>query len=226
MPGNIECVSSLLGHRCKQASTAHSGNAKCTTSPPVPKSKTPAPPTWEGTLLFAMLIARDTSPLLNLRHLCSLWCAWHSPGSMDKSHLNDSRSDLMHCQYRLSVLQCNSWLSSQERHADHPGSLRSLPCCDPPRSKGSRATHLGELPPPSLTVTTSPSCSTRTRLSLAQQSSPSPMPPQAKTNGVLLIFVVRGLLRRPSVVDCPAVTFCSVHLYNKVAKKRDASTPT
>ena len=37
-------------------------------------------------------------------------------------------------------------------------------------------------------------------------------------------FVVRGLLRRPSVVDSPTVTFCSVHLHNKVAKKRVAST--
>ena len=40
----------------------------------------------------------------------------------------------------------------------------------------------------------------------------------------LAAFVVRGLLRRPSVVDSPTVTFCSVHLHNKVAKKRVAST--
>ena len=35
---------------------------------------------------------------------------------------------------------------------------------------------------------------------------------------------MRGLLRRPFVVDSPTVTFCSVHLQNKVANKRDAST--
>ena len=37
-------------------------------------------------------------------------------------------------------------------------------------------------------------------------------------------LVVRGLLRRPSVADSPTVTFGSVHLHNKVARKRDAST--
>ena len=35
-------------------------------------------------------------------------------------------------------------------------------------------------------------------------------------------LVVRGLLRRSSVVDSPTVTFCSVH--NEVANKRDAAT--
>ena len=40
----------------------------------------------------------------------------------------------------------------------------------------------------------------------------------------LAALVVRGLLRRPSVVDSPTVTFCSVHSHNKVANKRDAST--
>ena len=36
-------------------------------------------------------------------------------------------------------------------------------------------------------------------------------------------LVVRGLLRRPSVVDSLTVTFCSAHLRGKVAEKRDAS---
>ena len=34
--------------------------------------------------------------------------------------------------------------------------------------------------------------------------------------------VVRGLLRRPSAAGSPTVTFCSVHKQYKVAKKRDA----
>ena len=37
-------------------------------------------------------------------------------------------------------------------------------------------------------------------------------------------LVVRGLLRRHFFVDSTTVTFCSVHLHNKVANKRDAST--
>ena len=40
----------------------------------------------------------------------------------------------------------------------------------------------------------------------------------------LAALVVRGLLRRPSGVDSSTATLCSVHLHNKVAKKRDAST--
>ena len=37
-------------------------------------------------------------------------------------------------------------------------------------------------------------------------------------------LVVRGLLRHLSIADSPTITFCSVHLHNKVATKRDAST--
>ena len=37
-------------------------------------------------------------------------------------------------------------------------------------------------------------------------------------------LVVRGLLRHPSLSGSPTVTFCSVHVHNVVAKKRDAST--
>ena len=37
-------------------------------------------------------------------------------------------------------------------------------------------------------------------------------------------LVVRGLLRHPSLSDSPTVTFCSVHVNNMVARKRDAST--
>ena len=40
----------------------------------------------------------------------------------------------------------------------------------------------------------------------------------------MVVLVVRGLLRRPSLSDSPTVTFCSVHIHNVVAKKRDAST--
>ena len=37
-------------------------------------------------------------------------------------------------------------------------------------------------------------------------------------------LVVRGLLRCTSLSGSPTVTFCSVHVRNKVAKKRDVST--
>ena len=43
------------------------------------------------------------------------------------------------------------------------------------------------------------------------------------TRGMVLL-IVRGLLRRPSLSGSPTVTFCSVHIHKVVAKKRDAST--
>ena len=39
-----------------------------------------------------------------------------------------------------------------------------------------------------------------------------------------ILLIVRGLLRGPSLTGSPTVTFCSVHIHNVVAKKRDAST--
>ena len=38
----------------------------------------------------------------------------------------------------------------------------------------------------------------------------------------MVLLIVRGLLRHPSLLGTPTVTFCSVH--NVVAEKRDAST--
>ena len=40
----------------------------------------------------------------------------------------------------------------------------------------------------------------------------------------MVLLIVRCLLRHPSLSGTPTVTFCSVHIHNVVAKKRDAST--
>ena len=40
----------------------------------------------------------------------------------------------------------------------------------------------------------------------------------------MVLLIVRGLLRRPSLSGSPTVTFCPVHIHTVVAKKRDAST--
>ena len=40
----------------------------------------------------------------------------------------------------------------------------------------------------------------------------------------MVLLIVRGLLRRPSLSRTPTVTFCSVHIHIVVAQKRDAST--
>ena len=46
----------------------------------------------------------------------------------------------------------------------------------------------------------------------------------SKSTWCMVLLIVRGLLRRPSLSGSPTVTFCSVHIHNVVAKKRDAST--
>ena len=46
----------------------------------------------------------------------------------------------------------------------------------------------------------------------------------SKSTWGMVLLIVRGLLRRPSLSGTPTVTFCSVHIHNVVAKKRDAST--
>ena len=40
----------------------------------------------------------------------------------------------------------------------------------------------------------------------------------------MVLLIIGGLLQRPSLSGTPTITFCSVHIHNVVAKKRDAST--
>ena len=46
----------------------------------------------------------------------------------------------------------------------------------------------------------------------------------SKNTWGMVLLIVRALLRRPSLSGSPTVTFCSTHIHNVVAKKRDAST--
>ena len=46
----------------------------------------------------------------------------------------------------------------------------------------------------------------------------------SKGTWCMVLLIVRGLLRRPSLSGTPTVTFCSVRIHNVVAKKRGAST--
>ena len=46
----------------------------------------------------------------------------------------------------------------------------------------------------------------------------------SKNTWGMVLLIVRALLRRPALSGSPTVTFCSAHIHNVVAKKRDAST--
>ena len=46
----------------------------------------------------------------------------------------------------------------------------------------------------------------------------------SKNTWGMVLLIVRAMLRRPSISRSTTVTFCSAHIHNVVAKKRDAST--
>ena len=75
-----------------------------------------------------------------------------------------------------------------------------------------------------LATRTSPSCSTRTPLSLTLWCLLSRKTPQAKVRGVWSYSSFEAHCDALHFPGHPTVTFCSVHIHNAVAKKRDAST--
>ena len=161
-----------------------------------------------------------------LPETCATWApcrALRSPKPTWQGLLVDSVSALMHHQCRASVLQWNIGLSAQEPHADPSRSLWSRPCCDPPRGVGSLP-HISErfyayTDGNDLTILLDKDTfEVGAAVFTISEASTS------KDTWGLAVLVARGLLRRPSVADSPTVTFYSVHLHNKVAKKCDAST--
>ena len=74
-----------------------------------------------------------------------------------------------------------------------------------------------------LATWTSLSFSTRTPLSLTPTVLAFREDSASKGTWEWCYSSFRALLRRPSLSGTPTVTFCSVHIHNVVAKKRDAS---
>ena len=137
-------------------------------------------------------------------------------------YLHNADSDLMHHQYRLSVLQRN------------PGPARRNPTQIIETCGRVHAVILQEASDHVTHVTDQVIAYTgNTNLAillnrdtfepnhavLAFQEASS-----SKDTWCMVVLVVRGLLRRPSLCGSPTVTFCSVHIHNVEAKKRDAST--
>ena len=120
--------------------------------------------------------------------------------------LDTADSDLMHHQFRLSLLQ---WNPGQARK--HPTNIVSA------ASGKFHAVILQE-------------ASDLAVLLNKDTFEPDPIVITFKADATsrgtwgMILFIVRGLLRRPSLTGSPTVTFCSVQIHNVVAKKRDAST--
>ena len=127
-------------------------------------------------------------------------------------HIDTADSNLTHHQCRLSVLQWNPGPSAQKPHQHHYSDLRTVSCGYPSRSKRS--------------------CPSRHRSILLNKDTFEPDPvviapsedSTSKGTWGMVLPIVRGLLRRPSLSGTQTVTFCYVHIHNVVAMERDAST--
>ena len=132
-------------------------------------------------------------------------------------------SNLMHHQYRLSVLQWSPGLARR-----HPTNITAAACGKFHAVILLEASdHVPHISDQFIAYTGN----TDLAILLNKDTfEPDPMvfafkeDSTNKGNWGMVLLIVRGLLRRPSLSGTPTVTFCSVHIHNVVAKKRDAST--
>ena len=133
-------------------------------------------------------------------------------------------SDIMHHQFRLSLFQWN--LGPARRNPTTVvfaacGRFRAVLLQE-------ASDHVSHTYQPiflrTLTTRTLPFCSTRTPLSQTLFVTSCKVDSTSKNTWGMVLLIVRALLRRPSLYRSPTVTFCSAHIHNVVAKKRDAST--
>ena len=214
-----------------------------TVFPAIPSSRLSVPPLWEHTL-YAQLPApkevlvpplREPTILLVLilvqeqvlspkpRALVLPMVNFGQPKSDRLGHIDTVDSDLMHHQFRLSLLQ---WNRGPARR--NPTNIVSAACGK------FHAVILQEASDhvPHISDQFSAYTDNMDLAILLNKDTFEPDPiiltfkvdSTSKGTWGMVLLIVRGLLRRPSLSGSPTVTFCSVHLHNVVAKKRDAST--
>ena len=141
------------------------------------------------------------------------------PKSDRLGHIDAVDSALMHHQYRLSVLQ---WNPGPARR--NPTNIVSAACGKFHAVILQEASdHVPHISDQFIVYTGNTDLAILINKDTFEPDlrfSPSGKTPQAKVR----LLIVRDLLRRPSLSGTPMVTFCSVHIHNVVAKKRDAST--
>ena len=138
-------------------------------------------------------------------------------------HIDTADSDLMHHQYRLFLLQ---WNPGPPRR--NPNDIIAAVCGKFPAVILQEASdHVPHISDQFIAHT----CNTDLAILLNKDTfEPDPtvlafrQSSTSKGTWGMVLLIVRGLLRRPSFCGTPTVTFCSVHIHNVVAKKRDAST--
>ena len=186
----------------RSASTAHAGNHN--SNGPCPRTEvTPFPQTQRCGSSCGQLWA-----LQNLR---------------PQSHVATADSDIMHHQFRLSLLQ---WNPGPARR--NPTNIVSAACGKFHAVILQEASdHVPHISAYFLAYTDN----TDLAILLNKDTfEPDPfitsfeVDSTSKNTWGMVLLIVRAMLRRPSLSGSPAVTFCSAHIHNVVAKKRDAST--
>ena len=136
-------------------------------------------------------------------------------------YLHNADSDLMHHQYRFSVLQ---WNPSPARR--NPTNIIAGTCGRFHAVILQEASdHVPQVSDQFIAYTGDTDLAI-----LLNRFKPNPAvyafkeASTSKDTWGMVLHIVRGLSRRPSLSGTPTVTFCSVHIHNVVAKKRDAST--
>ena len=138
-------------------------------------------------------------------------------------YIDTADSDLMHHQYRLSVLQWNPGPARRKptniiaaaRGRFHAVTLQEA-SDHVPHTSDQFITHTGNT---DLAILLNKDTFDPDPTVLAFRESST-----SKGTLGMVLLIVRALLRRPSLSGTSTVTFCSVHIHNVVAKKRDAST--
>ena len=133
--------------------------------------------------------------------------------------LDTADSDLMHHQFRLSLLQWNPGPARK-----YPSNIVSAACGKFHAVILQEASdHVPHISDPLIAYT----CNTDLAILLDKDTfEPDPMVLAFKENSTskstwsMVLLIVRGLLRCPSLSGTPTVTFCSLHIHNVVAKKK------
>ena len=185
----------------RSASTAHAGNHN--SNGPCPRTEVTPFPKPNAVVL----------PMLNFGH--SKTCGPSPVATAD--------SDIMHHQFRLSLLQ---WNPGPARR--NPTNIVSAACGKFHAVILQEASdHVPHISAYFLAYTDN----TDLAILLNKDTfEPDPFITSFKVDSTskntwgMVLLIVRAMLRRPSLSGSPTVTFCSAHIHNVVAKKRDAST--
>ena len=141
-----------------------------------------------------------------------------------EEHVEAADSDLMHHQFRLSLLQWNPGPARK-----YPSNIVSADCGKFHAVILQEASdHVPHISDQFMAFTDNTDLAILLNKDTCE---PDPIVNSFKADSTskgtwgMILLIVRGFLRRPSLTGSPTVTFCSVHIHNVVAKKRDASSP-